>query len=53
MFEKIWRASLAPLMAAVTAIIISSIALLISDPPEEARLPGSSHENELKRQKVH
>ncbi len=30
MFEKIWRASLAPLIAAVAAIIISSIALLIS-----------------------
>jgi simple sugar transport system permease protein len=30
MFERIWRASLAPLIAAVTAIIISSIALLIS-----------------------
>src|SRR6056297_1214663 len=30
MLERIWRASLAPLVAAVTAIIISSIALLIS-----------------------
>ena len=30
MFEKIWRASLAPLIAAITAIVISSVALLIS-----------------------
>jgi simple sugar transport system permease protein len=30
MWEKIWRASLAPLIAAASAIIISSIALLIS-----------------------
>ena len=30
MFERIWRASLAPLIAAVVAITISSIALLIS-----------------------
>jgi len=30
MFEKIWRASLAPLIAAVAAIVISSVALLIS-----------------------
>lgn len=30
MFERIWRGSLAPVAAAVTAIIISSIALLIS-----------------------
>jgi simple sugar transport system permease protein len=36
MWERIWRASLAPLIAAVSAIIISSIALLISgsDPIE-------------------
>mgnify|MGYP001548418441 FL=1 len=30
MFERIWRASLAPLIAAAAAIIISSIALIIS-----------------------
>ena len=30
MFERIWRASLAPLAAAAVAIVISSIALLIS-----------------------
>ena len=30
MFERIWRASLAPLSAAAAAILISSIALLIS-----------------------
>jgi len=30
MFERIWRASLAPIAAAVAAILISSIALLIS-----------------------
>ena len=30
MFERIWRASLAPLVAAAAAILISSIALLIS-----------------------
>ena len=30
MFERIWRASLAPLIAAASAIIISSIALIIS-----------------------
>ncbi len=30
MFERIWRGSLAPLAAAVAAIVISSIALLIS-----------------------
>jgi ABC-type uncharacterized transport system permease subunit len=36
MFERIWRASLAPLIAAVSAIVISSIALIISgnDPVE-------------------
>ncbi|MGA7757751.1 MAG: ABC transporter permease [Ilumatobacteraceae bacterium] len=39
MFEKIWRASLAPLVAAASAIIISSIALIISgnDPVEAFR----------------
>ncbi len=39
MFERIWRASLAPLFAAVAAILISSIALLISgnDPIEAFR----------------
>jgi general nucleoside transport system permease protein len=30
MFERIWRGALAPLIAAVTAILISSVALLIS-----------------------
>ncbi len=30
MFERIWRASLAPLIAGVAAIIISSVALLLS-----------------------
>ncbi|HSL75281.1 MAG TPA: ABC transporter permease [Ilumatobacteraceae bacterium] len=30
MFERIWRASLAPLIAAVVAIAVSSVALLIS-----------------------
>jgi simple sugar transport system permease protein len=30
MWERIWRASLAPVVAAVTAILISSIALIIS-----------------------
>jgi simple sugar transport system permease protein len=30
MFERIWRASLAPLIAAAAAIIISSVALIIS-----------------------
>ena len=36
MFERIWRASLAPLIAAVSAILISSVALIISgnDPVE-------------------
>lgn len=36
MFERIWRASLAPVIAAASAILISSIALLISgnDPVE-------------------
>ena len=36
MFERLWRASLAPLIAAVAAIAISSLALLISgnDPVE-------------------
>ena len=36
MFERIWRASLAPLVAAAAAIVISSIALVISgnDPVE-------------------
>jgi general nucleoside transport system permease protein len=39
MFERIWRASLAPLFAAATAIIVSSLALLISgnDPIEAFR----------------
>jgi simple sugar transport system permease protein len=39
MWEKIWRASLAPLIAAVSAILISSIALVISgnDPVEAFR----------------
>ncbi len=37
MLEKIWRASLAPLIAAVAAILISSVALLISgNSPVEA-----------------
>ena len=39
MFERIWRASLAPLVAAAVAILISSLALLISgnDPVEAFR----------------
>lgn len=39
MWEKIWRASLAPLIAAFSAILISSIALIISgnDPIEAFR----------------
>jgi simple sugar transport system permease protein len=39
MFERIWRAALAPLVAAVAAILVSSIALLISgtDPIEAFR----------------
>ncbi len=39
MWERIWRASLAPMIAAVSAIIISSIALIISgnDPIEAFR----------------
>jgi ABC-type uncharacterized transport system permease subunit len=39
MFERIWRASLAPLFAAATAILVSSLALLISgnDPIEAFR----------------
>jgi general nucleoside transport system permease protein len=39
MFERIWRASLAPLIAAAAAILISSVALLISgnDPVEAFR----------------
>jgi len=39
MFERIWRASLAPLFAAAAAILISSVALLISgnDPVEAFR----------------
>lgn len=39
MFERIWRASLAPLIAAVSAIVISSIALIVSgnDPVEAFR----------------
>lgn len=39
MWERIWRASLAPLIAAVAAIVISSIALVISgnDPVEAFR----------------
>jgi simple sugar transport system permease protein len=39
MLERIWRASIAPVVAAVTAIVVSSIALLISgnDPVEAFR----------------